>query len=130
MVSSRKQQSTSSSPNKKKSKKKNTKNKLKTESALLYFLAYNPDSSQTKKFLKSALNRDQYTVLREIAVNELANNLPDYSRGSKEKVKRENIARLRRLAQGLLKKNNLVHIYNLLKILCTNVLHYHDIIQC
>lgn len=76
------------------------------------------------------MNRDQYTVLREIAVNELANNLPDYSRGSKEKVKRENIARLRRLAQGLLKKNNLVHIYNLLKILCTNVLHYHDIIQC
>ena len=124
MVSSKKQSPTASK------KKKKKKNKLKTESALLYFLAHNPHTSQTKKFLKSALNKEQYTVLREIAVNELANNLPDYSKSRKEKVKKENITRLRRLAQGQLKKANLVHLYHLLKILCTNVLHHHDIIRC
>ena len=44
----------------KKNKKKS--DKLKVESALLYFLAHNPHESQTKRFLKCSLNKAQYTV--------------------------------------------------------------------
>ena len=60
--------------NKKKNKKKEIKNKIKNECAFLYYIAYNKDEKQTKEFLRYFTNSMQYTLLRELVVNDLAEN--------------------------------------------------------
>ena len=65
---------------KKKNKKQyNTKNKIKNECAFLYFLANNNCEKQTKHFLCYFTNSTQYTILRGLVVNDLAENISDYN---------------------------------------------------
>ena len=112
----------------KKGGKRADRTKLKRETAFLYFLAFNKHTNQTKKFLSSLLLPSQYTVLREIAVNELAGHLP--SRGKlkrKSELKKEARKRLTKLAKGELLKSNLHHILDLIQILADNTLTYHDL---
>ena len=64
--------------NKKKNNKKKiykTKNKINNESAFLYFIANNKDEKQTKQFLCYFTNSIQYTLLRELVVNDLAEDI-------------------------------------------------------
>ncbi len=119
----------SSGTDKKKKKKKQGKRfKVKSESALLYFIAHNPHPQQTKKLLETLLLPEQYTVLREIAINDLANNLPAYGALKKKQGLRTELkARFQRLAQGVLKKRNLRHVYPLLKLLAGDALTYHGL---
>ena len=63
----------------KKKKKKMIKNKIKNETAFLYCIAYNKDEKQTKEFLCYFANPMQYILLRELVVNDLAENIPDYN---------------------------------------------------
>ena len=65
--------------NEKKNKKKKIKNKIKNECTFLYYIAYNKDEKQTKEFLRYFTNSTQYTLLRELVVNDLAENIPDYN---------------------------------------------------
>ena len=65
--------------NEKKNKKKKIKNKIKNECAFLYYIAYNKDEKQTKEFLHYFTNSMQYTLLRELVVNDLAENISDYN---------------------------------------------------
>ena len=70
---------------KKKNKKQyNTKNKIKNECAFLYFLANNNCEKQTKLFLRFFTNSTQYTLLRELVVNDLPENIPDYNMKKKK----------------------------------------------
>ena len=64
--------------NKKKNKKK-IKNKIKNECTFLYHITYNKDEKQTKEFLCYFTNSTQYMLLRELVVNDLAENIPDYN---------------------------------------------------
>ena len=104
------------------------RNKLKKEAAFLYFLAHNSHEGQTKKFLSSLLLPSQYTVLQEIAVNEVAGNLPPIGK-RKRKRALEKVAktRLGKLAKGKLLKSNLHHLLDLLRILADHTVTYHDL---
>ena len=64
---------------KKNKKKKKIKNKIKNECTFLHYIAYNKDEKQTKEFLRYLTNSMQYTLLRELVVNDLAKNIPDYN---------------------------------------------------
>ena len=113
---------------KKKVNEKNTKNKIKNECAFLYFLANNNNEKQTKQFLSYFTNSKQYTLLRELVVNDLAENIPDYNlKKIKNKLKKSMKYRIECLAHGELKKHNLHNIYPFIKILATNVLRYYGI---
>ena len=90
--------------NEKKNKKKKIKNKIKNECTFLYYIAYNKDEKQTKEFLHYFTNSMQYSLLRELVVNDLAENI-----------------------HGELKKHNLHNIYPFIKILTKNVLRYNDL---
>ena len=65
--------------NKKNKKKKMIKNKIKNKCAFLYYIVQNKDEKQTKEFLRYFTNPMQYTLLRELVVNDLAENIPDYN---------------------------------------------------
>ena len=60
-------------------KKKKIKNKIKNKCAFSYYIAYNKDKKKTKEFLCYFTNSTQYTLLRELVVNDLAENIPDYN---------------------------------------------------
>ena len=64
--------------NKNKNKKK-IKNKKKNECAFLYYIVCNKDEKQRKEFLHYFTNSMQYTLLRELVVNNLTENIPDYN---------------------------------------------------
>lgn len=108
-------------PNKKKST-----HKIQDERGFLFFLLHNPHPKQTRDFLTRLLRPEQYAVLRELAVNDLAHNLPSYDHPVKKKalIKRH-LQRIRSLAQGKLKKHNLHHLLPLLQIWARHSLaHY------
>ena len=108
--------------NKKKNKKK-IKNKIKNECTFLYYIAYNIDEKQTKEFLHYFTNSMQYLLLRELVVNDLAENIPDYNtKEVKNNFKKSMKYRIECLAHGELKKHNLHNIYPFIKILTKNVL--------
>lgn len=109
-------------------KKAGDRGKLKKEKAFLYFLANNPHEAQSRKFLSSLLLPSQYTVLREIAVNEIAGNIPELRKSkTKKRLKQLAKARLTKLAKGELLKSNLHHIFDLIRLLAENTLTYHDL---
>ena len=100
-----------------------TKNKLKNESTFLYFIANNKDEKQTKQFLHYFTNSTQYTLLRELVVNDLAENIPDYNmKQILNNFKKSMKYHIKHLAHGELKKHNLHNIYPFIKILTRNVL--------
>lgn len=49
--------------------------KVEKEKALLYFIIYNPHENQTRQLFKHSLTEEQLTLLRELAVNDHADNL-------------------------------------------------------
>ena len=107
----------------KKNKKKKIKNKIKNECAFLYYIAYNKDEKQTKEFLRYFTYSMQYTLLRELIVNDLAENIPDYNMTKiKNNFKKSMKYCIEHLACGELKKHNLHNIYPFIKILSKNVL--------
>ena len=101
--------------NKKKNKKQyKTKNKIKNESAFLYFLANNKCEKQTKHFLHYLTNSMQYTLLRELVVNNLMENIPDDNmKKIKNNLKKVMKNHIEHLAHGELKKHNLHNIIHL-----------------
>ena len=108
--------------NEKKNKKKKIKNKIKNECAFLYYIAYNKDEKQTKEFLCYFTNSMQYTLLRELVVNDLAENISDYNMTKiKNNFKMSMKYPIKHLAHGELKKHNLHNIYPFIKILTKNV---------
>ena len=113
---------------KKNKKKKKIKNKIKNECTFLYYIAYNKDEKQTKEFLCYFTNSMQYTLLRELVVNDLAENIPDYNTTKiKNNFKKSMKYHIEHLAHGELKKHNLHNIYPFIKILAKNVLRYNDL---
>ena len=106
---------------KKNKKKKKIKNKIKNECAFLYYIAYNKDEKQTKEFLHYFTNSTQYALLRELVVNDLAENIPDYNT-TKIKNNFKKSCEILYRARGELKKHNLHNIYPFIKILMKNVL--------
>ena len=112
----------------KKKKKKMIKNKIKNETAFLYYIAYNKDEKQTKEFLLYFINPMQYILLRELVVNDLAENIPDYNKTKiKNNLKKSMKYHIEHLAHGELKKHNLHNIYPFIKILAKNVLQYIEL---
>ena len=113
--------------NEKKNKKK-IKNKIKNECVFLYYIAYNKDEKQTKEFLRYFTNSTQYTLSRELVVNDLAENIPDYNMTKiKNNFKKSMKYHIECLARGELKKHNLHNIYPFIKILAKNVLRYNEL---
>ena len=107
----------------KKKKKKTIKNKIKNECTFLYYIANNKDEKQTKEFLHYFTNSMQYMLLRELVINNLAENIPDYNmKKIKNNFKKSMKYHIKHLACGELKKHNLHNIYPFIKILTKNVL--------
>ena len=52
--------------------------KLKLEYRFLHFLTHSKNIAQSKKILCQLLSKHQYTILRELVINDLASNLPTY----------------------------------------------------
>lgn len=101
---------------------------LKKEYPFLYFLAHNPHFKQVKKVVCTLLQAEQVKLLRELAVNELANNIPAYSTPKKkQQLKVKYIRKLKKLARGDLKKHNLGTILDLLQIVTRDALAHHGL---
>ena len=67
-------------------------------------------------------------VLREIATNELARNIPTYDRPKKKTEAMENKQNhLVHLSCGEMNKRNLFHLLDLIKILAVHVIEHHDL---
>ena len=106
------------------------KNKIKYETAFLYYIAYNKDEKQTKEFLCYFTNPMQYILLRELVVNDLAENILDYNTTKiKNNLKKSMKYCTECLARGELKKHNLHNIYPFIKILAKNVLQYNELLN-
>ena len=89
----------------------------------MYFVAFNQNLAQTKKLLSLDLTRNQYTLLRELSVNEIAKNLPSYSNTkAKSELKKRHLQRLKKLARGHLKPNNLTILFPLLRLIVRDAL--------
>ena len=109
--------------NKKNKKKKMIKNKIKNECAFLYYIGYIKDEKQTKQFLCYFTNPMQYMLLRELVVNDLAENIPDYNMTKIKNIFKKSMKyRIKHLAHRELKKHNLHSIYPFIKILTKNIL--------
>ena len=88
-------------------------------------LAHNPHGEQSKKILHYLITSSQYLVLRELVVNDMAQNLPKYGK-KKLSLCKTLKSNLQRLAGGKFKKHNLHHLYHYLKILVSDVLKHYD----
>ena len=107
-------------------KDKKIRNKIKVECVFLYFLAHNPHEEQSKKILCYLITSFQYLVLRELVVNDMAQNLPKYGKNKLSLCKRLKSC-LQRLVSGKFKKHNLHHLYHYLKILASDKLKQYDL---
>ena len=58
--------------------------KLKEECRFLHFLTHSQNIAQSKKILHQLLSKHQYTILRELVINDLASNLPTYGSTKKK----------------------------------------------
>ena len=75
-----------------KNKPPRDRNKFKTESIFI-FIAHNPHYLQNKKFVSKMILPSQMLVLREIATNKLAKNIPMYDRPKKKRDANENMCK-------------------------------------
>ena len=72
----------------------------------------------------------QYTLLRELVVNDLAENIPDYNmKIIKNNFKKTMKYCIKCLPHGELKKHNLHNIYPFIKILTKNILWYNELLN-
>lgn len=102
--------------------------KVRDEQGFLQFLIHNPHPQQTRQFLTRLLHRDQYRVLQELAVNDLAHNIPLYDYPKKKKqLSEENRIRIKTLAQGKLKPQHLHHLLPLIQIWARHSLAYYGL---
>ena len=92
----------------------------------IFFLAHNPHEEQSKKILHYLITSSQYLVLRELVVNDMAQNLPKYGK-NKLSLHKTLKSHLQRLASGKFKKHNLHHLYHYLKILTLDGLKHYDL---
>ena len=65
--------------------------KLKEECMFLHYLTHSKHIAQSKKILCQLLSKHQYTVLRELVVNNLAGNLPTYGSTKKKAELRKSL---------------------------------------
>ena len=65
--------------------------KLKEECRFLHFLTHSKNIAQSKKILRQLLSKHQYTVLRELVINDLASNLPTYGSTKKKAELRKSL---------------------------------------
>ena len=101
---------------------KNT-HKLKEECRFLHFLTHSKTISQSKKFLHQLLSKHQYTVLRELVINDLASNLPTNSSTKKKAKLRKSLKkRLEHLARGQYHKDYLPILFPYLQLLAIHTL--------
>ena len=78
--------------------------------------------------MQHLLMAPQYRVLQELAVNELAQNLPAYDQKKKKHQLQKALQRsIRRLAQGKLSTHTLQRLYPLLRIWARHALKYHGL---
>ena len=67
-------------------------------------------------------------VLREIATNELAKNIPTYDRPKKKRDAMENMCKgLIRLSHGEMNKRNLYHMLDIIHILAAHVIKHYEL---
>ena len=101
---------------------KNT-HKLKEECGFLHFHAHSKNIAQSKKCLCQLLSKHQYTVLRELVINDLASNLPTYgSTKKKAKLRKSLKKRLEHLARGQYHKDYLPILFPYLQLLTIHTL--------
>ena len=102
--------------------------KLKQECGFLYYLAHSKNIPQSKKFLCQLLSRHQYTVLRELVINDLAGNLPTYGSTKKKGELRKSLKRrLEHLVRGQYHKDYLPILFLYLQLLAIHTLQFHGI---
>ena len=101
---------------------KNT-HKLKQECRFLHYLTHSKNIPQSKKFLHQLLSKHQYTVVRELVINDLAGNLPTYSSTKKKAKLRKSLKRrLEHLAKGQYHKDFLPILFLYLESLAIHTL--------
>ena len=101
---------------------KNTR-KLKEECEFLHFLTHSKNIAQSKKILCQLLSKHQYTILRELVINDLASNLPTYgSTKKKAKLRKSLKERLEHLARGQYHKDYLPILFPYLQLLTIHTL--------
>ena len=97
--------------------------KLKEEWGFLHFLTHSKNIAQSKNFLCQFLSKHQYTVLRELVINDLAGNLPTYrSTKKKAKLRKSLKKRLEHLARGQYHKDYLPILFPYLQLLTIHTL--------
>ena len=83
---------------------------------------------QSKTFLHQLLSKHQYTILRELVINDLAGNLPTYGRTKKKAKLRKSLKkRLEHLAKGQYHKDYLPILFPYLQLLAIHTLQFHGI---
>lgn len=112
---------------KKTQKKTSTINKIRTERAFLNFIADSPNTLQVK-FLLNRITCQQYSTLREIAVNALAGNLAFVKRARrKQQHDSSEHGKLVKLSKGTLSLTSLIKIHTFLKPYIIASLQLHDV---
>ena len=102
--------------------------KLKEECRFLHFLTCSKSIAQSKTFLHQLLSKHQYTILRELVINNLASNLPTYSSTKKKAKLRKSLKkRLEHLARGQHHKDYLPILFPYLQLLAIHTLQFHGI---
>ena len=97
--------------------------KLKEECGFLHFLTHSKNIAQSNNFLRQLLSKHQYTVLRELVINDLASNLPTYGSTKKEAKLRKSLKkRLEHLARGQYHKDYLPILFPYLQLLAIHTL--------
>ena len=106
---------------------KNT-HKLKQECRFLHYLTHSKNIPQSKNNLRQLLSKHQYTILRELVVNDLAGNLPTYDSTKKKAELRKSLKRrLEHLAKGQYHKHYLPLLFLYLQLLAIYTLQFHGI---
>ena len=97
-------------------------------SAGFYIFSHSKNVAQSKKFLHQLLSKHQYTILRELVINDLAGNLPTYSSTKKKAKLRKSLKkRLEHLARGQYHKDYLPILFPYLQLLTIHTLQFHGI---
>lgn len=105
-----------------------SRRKIQKECAFLFFLANNPHEKQTIHFLKYLLLPEQYTVLRELAVNDLAQNLPHYSeKKNRSKLGIKLKSPIQKLAKGDLRRENIHRLHKIIRLWASDAIQYHEL---
>ena len=104
--------------------------KLKQECGFLHYLAHSKNIPQSKKFLHQLLSKHQYTILRELVINNLASKLPIYGCSKKKAELRKSLKRrLEHLAKGQYHKDYLPILFPYMQLLAIHTLQFHGICQ-